>query len=335
LSLGGFSSLPHYSNSDDSTVPSKPSRHCFSSRSYHDDDDEDAILFPKTALVVGSSGSLGRTITKHLSQHLNVQVIGADVVAPPTKEDEQYLDGFVTMPLPTDESEPSSLPDLTMALVDGLSQLLPDDGDGTELDAIISVAGGWEGDPELPPPNADDLDRLEGARQYGMTIERMMSKNLYPLLAAGYAAHHFMTDDNGLLVAIGATAALGGTPGMMGYGLSKVATHHFVQSLGEMTTKSVTTKTKRQLARRLRQDIAGGTYLNSMSVIGILPTIIDTPMNREAMPDADFSQWTKSKDISKEIGMWIERPALRPHSGSLVKVFPNADGNGATFKLVR
>ncbi|KAG7374321.1 short chain dehydrogenase [Nitzschia inconspicua] len=311
----------------------------YSTRSYHDNDDyDDTAPYSKTALVVGSSGSLGRTLTKYLSKDLQVKVIGADVVAP-SSNDEQYLEGFVTMPLPTDESAPSSLPDLTMALVDGLSQLLPDDEkNATDLDAIISVAGGWEGDPELPPPNADDLDRLEGARQYGMTVERMMSKNLYPLLAAGYAAHHFMTDHDGLLVAIGATAALGGTPGMMGYGLSKVATHHFVQSLGELTTKSVTTKTKRQLARRLRKHVADDAkYLNTMSVIGILPTIIDTPMNREAMPDADFSQWTKSIDIAKEIGMWIEQPMLRPHSGSLVKVFPdnNNGKGGATFKLVR
>ncbi|KAL3907637.1 MAG: hypothetical protein SGARI_003443 [Bacillariaceae sp.] len=137
-----------------------------------------------------------------------------------------------------------------------------------------------------------------------------------------------MSDNDGLMVAIGATPALGTTPGMMGYGLSKVSTHHFVQTLGDMTKKSVTSKTKRKVARRLRHDLSGGqgdSYLNSLNVIGILPTTIDTPMNREAMPQADFSQWTKSVDIAKEIGSWIEQPALRPHSGSL----------GATFRLVR
>lgn len=309
-------------------------QHSISSRSYHDDNDEDDFDVQKRALVVGSSGSLGQTLCKYLANNLNIQVIGADVVEPSSK-DKRYLEGgFITMPLPTDESAPSSLPDLTMALVDGLSQILNSD-DGPNLDAIISVAGGWEGDPKLPLPHAKDLECLEGARQYGMSIERMIGKNLYPVVAAGYAAHHFMTDKDGLLVAIGATAALSGTPGMMGYGLSKVATHHFVQSLGESTTKSITTKTKRQLARQLRQDIPGGSYLNSMSVIGILPTTIDTPMNREAMPNADFSEWTQSVDVAKEIGMWMEQPSLRPHSGSLVKVFPNKNGNGALFKLVR
>ena len=51
---------------------------------------------------------------------------------------------------------------------------------------------------------------------------------------------------------------------------------------------------------------------------------------------ADFSQWTRPDDIAAEIGMWMERPYARPHSGSLIKVFPNAKtGEGAVFTLAR
>jgi dihydropteridine reductase len=134
-----------------------------------------------------------------------------------------------------------------------------------------------------------------------------------------------------LFVVIGATAALSPTPGMLGYGLSKVGAHHFIQSLGETTGKSATTKSRRQKARRLRKNSA---YLDTLSVVGILPTTIDTPSNREAMPDADFNQWTQPAHIAKEIGTWIRTPPLRPHSGSLVKVHPDNNG-GATFNLVR
>lgn len=135
----------------------------------------------------------------------------------------------------------------------------------------------------------------------------------------------------GLFVTIGATAALGPTPGMLGYGLSKAGTHHFVQTLGEITGKAVTTRTKRQKARRLRKD---AEYLDTLSVVGILPTTIDTPNNRDAMPQADFDAWTKPIHIAEEIASWIENPVLRPHSGSLVKVHPSKDG-GASFTLVR
>lgn len=328
---------------------------------------------PKTALVVGSSGSLGRCLIKHLSNDLGVRVIGADVVEP-RKKDESYLKGgFVELPtIPTSETttEPASLPDLTMALTDGLYQLLEgEDNRVEELDAVICVAGAWEGDPPPVPPflsndnDTDDEDDDDGedpsrrlwlaerAGAYAENIERMMGKNLHPVLAAGYASQHYMTagartaqdeygefisDDNdgGLFVAIGATVALGGTPGMLGYGLSKVATHHFLQTLGETSGKAVTHKSKRKSTRRLRLDHPT-KYLNKLSVVGILPTTIDTPANRQAMPDADFDAWTKSFDIAREIGLWLREPALRPHSGSLVKVHPKKNGDGAEFRLAR
>lgn len=117
----------------------------------------------------------------------------------------------------------------------------------------------------------------------------------------------------------------------LGYGLSKVGAHHFIQTLGETTGKAVTTRSRRQKARRLRKDSG---YLDNLSVIGILPTTIDTPSNRDAMPKGNFDEWTNPNDIAKEIGTWIEQPPLRPHSGSLVKVHPAKNG-GAAFTLVR
>jgi dihydropteridine reductase len=120
---------------------------------------------------------------------------------------------------------------------------------------------------------------------------------------------------------------------MLGYGLSKSAAHFFVQTLGAITGKSILTKTKRKESRQLRRH---GENLDTMTVVGILPTMIDTLANRSANPKANFDQWTKPKDIAKEIGTWIETPPLRPHSGSLVKVSPKTDGSrGASFLLVR
>jgi dihydropteridine reductase len=118
---------------------------------------------------------------------------------------------------------------------------------------------------------------------------------------------------------------------MLAYGLSKGATHHFLQTLGETTGKATTTRSKRQKAKRLRKH---SEYLDTLSVVGILPTTIDTPSNRKAMPEANFNDWTNPTDIAQEIGTWIETPPLRPHSGSLVKVHP-AKGGGAVFTLAR
>jgi dihydropteridine reductase len=133
-----------------------------------------------------------------------------------------------------------------------------------------------------------------------------------------------------LFVVIGATAALSATPGMLGYGLAKAGTHHFIQTMGASTGKSLESKGKRKAGRRVRQCAEN---LDTMSVIGILPTIIDTPSNRVNNPKADFRLWTKPRDIAAEIGNWAKTPQLRPHSGSLVKISSTAEGS--TFELVR
>jgi NAD(P)-dependent dehydrogenase (short-subunit alcohol dehydrogenase family) len=47
----------------------------------------------------------------------------------------------------------------------------------------------------------------------------------------------------------------------------------------------------------LAADVKGtGVRVNS-----ILPSIIDTEVNRKAMPDADFSKWPKPKEIARVI----------------------------------
>jgi len=121
----------------------------------------------------------------------------------------------------------------------------------------------------------------------------------------------------GLFVVIGATAALSSTPGMLGYGLSKVSSHHLVQTMGASTGLALQTKTERKVGRQFRQHAEN---LDSMTCIGVLPTTIDTPSNRQFNPDADYTAWTKPLDIATKVGEWAEKPQLRPHSGALVKV---------------
>jgi hypothetical protein len=120
-----------------------------------------------TVLVVGSSGSLGRILSTYLSVDMNMNVIGADVVAPPPRsnDDQQQhqLHSFIEMPSTSNPNiePPTSLADTTAALVDGLAQIL----DGDELSAIVCVAGGWEGDPTLPNADSTVEQLLDGARQ--------------------------------------------------------------------------------------------------------------------------------------------------------------------------
>ncbi|KAG6973694.1 hypothetical protein JG687_00000759 [Phytophthora cactorum] len=79
-------------------------------------------------------------------------------------------------------------------------------------------------------------------------------------------------------------------------------------NLGEMHSKN------------LESAFLGGTELpEDSSVLGVLPTTIDTPMNRNFMADADFSTWTKAEDIAEKILEWSNAPyAARPPSGHLI-----------------
>eukprot|EP00565_Helicotheca_tamesis_P000337 CAMPEP_0185740910 /NCGR_PEP_ID=MMETSP1171-20130828/38674_1 /TAXON_ID=374046 /ORGANISM="Helicotheca tamensis, Strain CCMP826" /LENGTH=223 /DNA_ID=CAMNT_0028412841 /DNA_START=527 /DNA_END=1199 /DNA_ORIENTATION=- len=203
-------------------------------------------------------------------------------------------------------------------------------GGGIVVDAIICASGGWESDPSPI-----------SAKAWGETMDKMLQMNLYPVMAAGQVANEYMAKE-GLFVAIGAMAAVAPTPGMAAYGAAKAATHQYIQTLGASSGLGIGHNAIRKEARRLRKN---SPYLDDLTAVAILPTMIDTPSNRKfATPKDDFNAWTKPIDIAEEIGTWIAQPYLRPSSGSLVKVFPprlHKDENGdekwgkSTFGLVR
>ena len=75
----------------------------------------------------------------------------------------------------------------------------------------------------------------------------------------------------------GAAPALGGTPGMIGYGMAKAAVHQLVKSLAA--------------------DKSGVSP--DATVLAILPNTLDTPNNRKFMPAADTSKWTPLDVVAK------------------------------------
>jgi dihydropteridine reductase len=322
--LGRPNQSPSLGNSVSNEFPERFSRRLYSN--FKDMNDEEER--PRTALVLGSSGATGSAVARYLSRDLGMKVVGADVMELPSDLTMDWeLDGFIALPPKGD------LSDLMVQLVRGVEFSLQGEAG---LDAIVCASGGFEVDPVLSDVDVEGKDptgkELEaGALQYAETLNRMMRMNLDPVVAAGYVAQHYMAPE-GLMVVIGATAALGPTPGMLGYGLSKTAAHQLVQTMGSTTGKSLGTKAERKAGRRVRRHAEA---LDSMTILSILPTTIDTPSNRKAMPEGDFEKWTKPADMAKEIGVWIDQPALRPHSGSLIKVFPQRDGPGAAFELVR
>ncbi len=158
------------------------------------------------------------------------------------------------------------------------------------LDLIICCAGGWSGG------SASSTSFLE-------SVDKMLQLNT---MSAALAAHiaSLKLNKSGVLVLFGAEAAREATPGMVGYGMSKAATHHLVKSLSK------------------DEKFPG-------KVICLLPITLDTPSNRKYMSDQDMSTWTPMPLISKQIEEWISKNALTSGDFYTIKT-----GNGQTkFEL--
>ncbi|MEM5388774.1 SDR family NAD(P)-dependent oxidoreductase [Paraburkholderia phymatum] len=140
------------------------------------------------------------------------------------------------------------------------------------LDALINVAGGfrWETVEEGSLDTWDDL--------YSMNLKTAVSacKAAIPLLIAR---------GGGRIVNIGAAAASRGGLGMGAYAASKSALARMTESLAE------------ELKDR------------NITVNAILPAIIDTPVNRQEMPDADFLRWVQPVSIANVISFLVSAQA--------------------------
>jgi NAD(P)-dependent dehydrogenase (short-subunit alcohol dehydrogenase family) len=98
----------------------------------------------------------------------------------------------------------------------------------------------------------------------------------------------------GAIVNVAANAALDPPAGLGAYVASKAALVAFTRSLA--------------------REVPAGIRVNA-----VLPTTIDTPANRAAMPDADFSTWTRPEQIAAAI-LWLASDAASAVRGALVPV---------------
>lgn len=158
---------------------------------------------------------------------------------------------------------------------------------GSELSAVVNLAGGFSSPGRVHEEAGGDM-------------EKQLALNLMTGYRTTRAAVPAMLETGGgSLVFVGTRAALEPFPGAAGYVVSKAAVLAFV----------------RTLAVEYRDD---GIRANA-----VLPSVIDTPANRESMPDADHDRWVPPAEIARVIRFLCSVESA-PTSGAAIPVYGRA-----------
>lgn len=156
-----------------------------------------------------------------------------------------------------------------------------------ELEAVVNLVGGFSDGPRVHETDPDEF-------------EKMLRLNVMPgFLLARAAMPRMIERGGGAFVGVSARPALRPFAGAAGYISSKAAVLALVQALDA----------------EYKDD---GIRCNA-----ILPSVIDTPANREAMPDADHSKWVPPEQIAKVVRFLVSEDSA-PTSGAAVPVYGRA-----------
>ena len=125
----------------------------------------------------------------------------------------------------------------------------------------------------------------------------MLQLNLLPAVhVVRHVLPHMLPRGYGRLVLVGSRAGDLPTSGLTAYSVSKAALHMLV----------------RCVATELRN--------TGITINAVLPSIIDTPANRRAMPEADFSRWVTTAELARVIA-WLASDEATSINGALIPVY--------------
>ncbi|PSP80265.1 glucose 1-dehydrogenase [Halobacteriales archaeon QS_1_68_20] len=153
------------------------------------------------------------------------------------------------------------------------------------LDQLCNVAGTWRGGTPIDETEADEFDFL-----LDVNLKTMF-------LACKHAVPHLREAD-GAIVSVSARASLEGGEGDGPYRAAKAGV--------------------RILTETIAAENQGEVRANA-----VMPSVIDTPANREMMPDADHDEWVDPEEIAG-VTAFLLSDAAAPTSGAAVPVYGEA-----------
>ncbi len=132
------------------------------------------------------------------------------------------------------------------------------------------------------------------------TWDHMMNINLKSTFLCSKAVlPHMIRQNYGKIINISSRPALKGAAGVGAYGASKAGVLNLTEAIAEEVREY------------------------NINVNAILPSVIDTPANRKAMPEADFSKWVKPEEIARVV-VFLASDESKPISGAGIPVFGKA-----------
>jgi NAD(P)-dependent dehydrogenase (short-subunit alcohol dehydrogenase family) len=152
------------------------------------------------------------------------------------------------------------------------------------LDILVNAIGGYHGGKRVWEEDAS-------------AYEQMMSLNLKAGFVLTRAVIPAMIRQNrGWIVNVASRAAYGSSPGAALYAASKAGALALFDSLAEEVKPY------------------------PISVNSVVPSIFDTPANRNAMPKADYATWPKPEEIADVI-LFLCGPQARVIHGAAIPVY--------------
>lgn len=157
--------------------------------------------------------------------------------------------------------------------------------DHDRIDALCNIAGTWGGGDPI-----EDTDLS--------TFESLFDVNLKTMFLASKHALPHLQETEGAIVSVSSRSSLEGGEGDGPYRASKAGVRLLTETIAEENTGTVRAN-------------------------AIMPSVIDTPMNREMMPDADHETWVDPADIAAVVAFLCSDSASVT-SGAAVPVYGEA-----------
>jgi NAD(P)-dependent dehydrogenase (short-subunit alcohol dehydrogenase family) len=152
------------------------------------------------------------------------------------------------------------------------------------IDVLANTVGGYRAG---HPVHETPVDTWDFMMDLNARTAFILSRAVVP---------HMLGRGSGKIVHVAGRAALAGSSGAAAYSASKAGIVRLVESL----------------AQELRQE---GIQVNC-----VLPGTIDTPLNRQSMPNADASRWVPPEAIA-DVMLFLASDAARAVYGAAVPVY--------------